>query len=145
MTTANNGSCFLTEIETGNSSKSMISIGSAITINGNVSFINMKSSWEYFRQISCIADDLTVSGEIAFTVADSYDLRVYIINLTYSGYFNAVPEPTYLRTDYVKNQINNYLDSNYISPLEVILTPVGAFWVILNLICLFILLKRIKY
>jgi hypothetical protein len=116
----------------------------SINIEGNISLINMKSSWGYFREIQCMADNLTISGGTSFQTFNTFSKRIYATNFSYSGKYAAYPLPNYIRADNARALIDRYLKANYLSPLSVITTPIGIGWVLLSTSLLIIVLLYYK-
>jgi hypothetical protein len=133
ISTGDNGTCIITVMQQGTVVKKVTALTPTVTVNGDVSFHDMKSSWGYFRKISCMADNLTISGTTSFNVANTFANRVYVINLAYSGHYVSYPEPDYVRADYLRTQIDDYYNENFVSPWNVIITPIGICWIFVNI------------
>lgn len=144
MSTGDNGTCVLTVTQQGTVVKNVTTLTPTVTINGDISFLDMKSSWGYFTQISCMSDNLTISGTTSFNVANTFANRVYAINLSYSGHYVSYPEPDYVRADYLRTQIDDYYAHTYISPWSIILTPIGIFWAFVNVFLLIFFIWKDK-
>jgi hypothetical protein len=97
----------------------------------------MKSTWGYFKNIGCIADKVTLSGQTSFQVFNTFKNRIYIENFSYKGTYTSTPPPTSLSSYNGKEIINSYLQSNYVDPLRIITSNVGLFWTFLISIILF--------
>jgi hypothetical protein len=115
-----------------------------IHLAGNVTLVQMKSTWKYFLDSSCIADKITISGEISFQVFNTVKNRIYMESFSYKGKYVAFPLPTYLRPDNAEEQIDSYLQTNYVNPLKTITSNFGILWTILIAIVLFFALVPLK-
>jgi len=114
-----------------NTESNIIALTPSINVKGNITLSDMKSTWGYFSEIRCSAEKLTISGNTSFRIFNSFESRIYIESFMYTGKYKAFPFPTYLRPDYTKEQIKNYLKTNYVSPLSAVATPLGIIWTII--------------
>jgi len=111
-----------------NVGNNIIALTPSINIKGNVTLNDMKSTWRYFYEIRCSAEKLIISGKVSFKVFNSFTNIIYMESFTYSGKYIALPFPSYLRPDYAKEQIKDYLRDNNVDPLSVITSVYGILW-----------------
>jgi hypothetical protein len=110
------------------SENTLLLIKPYIYINGNITFIDMKSSWGYFSEIRCSAEKLVIIGNVSFNIFNSFKERIYLENFNYSGKYKVYPFPLYLRPDYARSQIDKYYQTNNIDVFNVISSPLGIIW-----------------
>ena len=115
-----------------------------IHLVGNITLIEMKSTWKYFASSGCIADKITISGEASFQVFNTVKNRIYTESFSYKGKYTASPLPDSLRPDNAKELINSYLQTNYVDPLKTITSNFGILWTMLIAIVLFFALAPLK-
>jgi hypothetical protein len=129
-----------------NEENNIIALAPLINVEGDMILNDMKSTWGYFSEIKCTAEKLIISGNISFRIFNSFKSRIYMESFVYRGKYMAVPFPTYLRPDYAKEQIKNYLKTNYISPLSAMTTPPGILWtsIFTTILLLRLVLVRIR-
>ncbi|MBS7281383.1 MAG: LamG domain-containing protein [Candidatus Freyarchaeota archaeon] len=101
-----------------------------VTIVGTLTLNKMRSTWGYFDEIKCFADNLTISGGASFRIFNSFETRIYIELFSYCGGYNSFPIPQFLSQPYAKQQIERYMRANYVSPLQILTTPMGTLWTI---------------
>jgi hypothetical protein len=142
----NDGKCMVNVWQNGTKTENLTVMTPNITVEGNMSFVKMKSSWTYFKEIKCMADNLIISGKVSFGVQNTFDTRVYAINFSYSGNYTAYPEPDSLRIDYIRTQIKEFQNENYISPWSVVTSPSGVIWtIIIVLLLVFCILRTQRF
>jgi hypothetical protein len=128
-----------------NEENNIIALAPLINVHGDIILNDMKSTWGYFSEIKCTAEKLIISGNISFRIFNSFKSRIYMESFVYEGKYIAVPFPTYLRPDYAKEQIKNYLKTNHISPLGAMTTPLGILWALVIILVIIFLVRRQAY
>jgi hypothetical protein len=113
-----------------------------IHIEGNLTLIDMKSTWTYFHELQCNAKRLVINGNVSFYVFNSFKERIYLEDFSYSGKYKAEPFPQYLRPDYAREQINSYFRTNNIDFFNVLTSPLGMIWTLILTFCFFIWYKK---
>ncbi|MGE5533258.1 MAG: hypothetical protein ACM3UN_02785 [Bacillota bacterium] len=135
ITTGDNGTVWFSS-NSGDIARNFTSFKPSVSIEGIASFIGMKSSWTYFREIGCVADNLTISGSVSFKVANTFSTRVYTSDFQYSGPFSVYPPKDNLDPNTIREQIDTYFGLVNISLLTLMVTPFGFLWSIINLVLL---------
>jgi len=114
------------------------SITPTITIIGSLTLNKMKSTWGYFNELKCRSDKLTIFGGVLFKIFNTFGNRIYMESFSYYGNYNAFPTPQWLSQPHIKQQIERYMKCNYVSPLQILTTPIGTLWTITITVALLI-------
>ena len=132
-----NGSAIISTQSLGNTITNNTILTPTINIIGNVTLVEMKSTWGYFESIGGIADQLSMSGQTSFKLFNTFTNRIYMENFSYTGTYTASPPPTSLSSYNSKEIITAYLQSGYVNPLRTITSNLGLLWTFLVAIILF--------
>jgi hypothetical protein len=108
-----------------------------ITINGNITLINMKSTWKYFLDSDCIADKIIISGQTSFQIFNTVKNRIYIDPFNYKGQYVSYPLMDSLTPSNAKRLMGDYLSYDYVNPLKTIMSNFGIIWTVLIAFILF--------
>lgn len=128
-----------------NNITSIIMNNPTIKFMGNLTLIEMKSTWGYFREIRCNAGKLIILGEVSFKIFSTVKRRIYMKSFVYTGKYYAYPLPTYLCKVHAKEQIKKYLKANSVTPIDVLSTFQGKIWTLIFLFfVIFLMINKIK-
>jgi len=111
-----------------------------VNLSGNITLIEMKSTWGYFSESFCTANKIVISGHVSFKIFNTVKNRIYLESFSYKGQYTAFPFPTYFRPDYAKKMVELYLQANYVDPVKVIQTTLGIIWTMIIIIVLMLTL-----
>lgn len=115
-----------------------------LSFNGNVTLVKMKSTWGYFFESHCNAEKITISGQTFFEIFNTVKNRIYLETFSYEGEYTVFPFPEYLRPDYAKEMIKNYIKTNYVDHAKTVASISGAIWTLIIVVLLFFALTPPK-
>ncbi|MEM3587747.1 MAG: hypothetical protein QXO71_10555, partial [Candidatus Jordarchaeaceae archaeon] len=113
-----------------------------ISVNGNLTMINMRATFNYFTEIRSSAELISIYGMSTFVIYNTFKKRIYMAYFIYSGVYSAFPIPNdflvnYEITPFIKKpQIEYYLSINNANPLETLTSPLGIIWSILTIVAI---------
>ena len=117
----------------------------SMNLQGKITLIGVRSTWGYFYEFDCEAERMVILGNISSKIFNTVKSRIYMEQFSYVGKIEAYPAPQYLRSDYARKQITDYLNINYVDPMEVVRSPAGLIWSLIIVIVFIAELRMRSY